>query len=126
MICDTLITAEERASHVQECCLGRAASAFPQLGVVLLEHSSRQEGALLYSDRKAETNGLFALGRYLFASLTITMIIMAVSWFPVELNEFFPPFISTSRQSHSWLPVQLTEKLMLSLKNTFSLLEHRM
>lgn len=51
-----------------------------------LEHSSGQEGALLYSDGKADTNGLFALGRYLFASVTITMIVVGVSWFLVELN----------------------------------------
>lgn len=52
------------------------------------------------SERKAETNGLFALGRYLFASLTIAMIIIGVSWFPVELNEFFFPLSFQLQDGH--------------------------
>lgn len=88
MICDTLITTEERASHVKECCLGKAVLAFPQLGVVLLgtQQQARRSPALL----RQKSRNKWSLSPWEIPVWEITMIIMGVPWFPVELNYFFP------------------------------------
>lgn len=90
-----------------------------------LEYNGRREGTLVYSDKKAETNGLFALGRYPFANLTITMIIMRVAWFPVELKEFFCPFCFNCMTVMQFAVNKTDTKLGAVTKvKFFSLLKH--